>query len=224
MNKYTMYEPLSDDDAHYTKWLLNDFLTEDFDFLQFLEAAPAELNLAKLNVLLKYDCSDNVIKAVSEKIINHYHSRLTEVKNFTEDKYFQKLLTPKEVFFLTDSEVVQQIVDSKIVDLAEEIRVAYSPLRDAIRPILTEKVLGTTKDKVIHMIKVYNSMFKRDRYLKNTPGIILDSGEIAYVSNQMIDTVENLCCEHDLFPAKIPTEKYLYNLCREQSEDAQIAK
>ena len=125
MNKYTMNEPLSIDDVHYTKSILLDYVQGDLTFNQLLDVMPADVNLAKLMIMLKNQQNDELTKKVSELIINHYHNRLKEVKNFTEEKYMKKLLTAREVFFITDADVVEKIVEGKPVDLAEEFRVAF---------------------------------------------------------------------------------------------------
>lgn len=216
MNKYTMNKPLSIDDVHYTKSVLLDYVKGDLTFEQLLEVLPAEVNLAKLMVLLSEQHDDKLTINASELIINHYYNRLKEVKNYNEEKYLKKLLTTKEVFFLTDHLELQKLVDGKDIDIAEEVRVAFNPVRDKIQDLLKAKVLGSSSTKLVFMVKPYSAIFIRNKYLKQTPGIVSSSGEIKYVSNEMINQAEQFLTENDLFPARVPTEKYLFKLCREQ--------
>lgn len=225
MNKYTMYEPLSYDDVVYTRSVLKEFMFNYITFQDFLEVAPAELNLAKLIVLAKNILDEESCIKLAELVINHYYSRLKEVKNYTEEKFLKKLLTTKEVFFLTDADGIERIIEDSNFDLAEEIRVAFNPIRDKIQPLLKSKVLGNSCFKLVTMIKPYNSIFNREKFLRNTPGIISPDGKISYVTDAMIDKAENFQSENELFPARVPTEKYLFNLCRkESSEDSEIEK
>ena len=53
MNKHTMNEPLSIDDVHYTKSIILDYVQGYLTFDQLLEVMPADVNLAKLMVMLK---------------------------------------------------------------------------------------------------------------------------------------------------------------------------
>lgn len=225
MNKHTMNEPLSIDDVHYTKSIILDYVQGYLTFDQLLEVIPADVNLAKLMVMLKELRNDELTKKVSELIINHYYNRLKEVKNFTEEKYLKKLLTAKEVFFITDADVVEKIVEGTPVDLAEEFRVAFNPVREKIQSLMAQKVLGSSKTKIALMIKPYDSIFVRDKFLKSTPGIMSASGEITYVDNNMIDKAEQFLTDYELYPARMPTEKYLFELCRrEANKNVEIEK
>lgn len=224
MNKHTMNEPLSYDDTIYTRNLLEDFANNILTFDQLLEVAPSELNLAKLFVIVKNSFITEKRKTITQKIINYYHNRLSEVKNYTDETTFKKLLTVKEVLFLTDSTEIQKMLDGKEIDLAEEIRNALNPVKQINYDFLMKKVFGNHKSKLVIMIEPYNCLFNREKYLKYTPGYMSPEGEISYVTDSMIDEVEKMQAELEIFPARIPTEKYLFNMCKTQAQNQELSK
>jgi len=218
MNKETVKNQMSHDDWMYALSLIEHYVNGKLTFNEMLDVLPAELNLASLIKIAKkgfYD--DSIAPKFATMIIDHYYSRLNEYKSRYEQSSFEKLLTVKEVFFLTDYIEITKLVEGKTINLYNELLDALQPLKKHIYPILIKKVCGNYRNKICMMIKPYDSLFNKERYLSETPGYISPEGNISYVTEDMINIAEDILSQNELFPAKMPTEKFIFSLCKNKA-------
>ena len=204
-------ENITNDDYIYTKNLIDAYVNGLISFPEFLEVAPSPLNLKSTLKIAKDGFNDKTIfTKLANMLINYYYNRLSEVKNFHEEKYFKKLLTVKEVLFLTDSDKIEKLVEGKEINLGEEIRSAFFKYKNELHPIYSDKVGGNAKCKLGVMISPYNSLFVKEKYLNNPSGLILQDGKISYVEEKFVDEVEALASNLELFPSRRPLECFVF--------------
>lgn len=204
-------ENITNDDYVYTKNLIDAYINGLITFPEFLEVAPTTINLKSTLYVARNGFSDkSVFTKCANMLINYYYNRLSEVKNFHEEKYFKKLLTVKEVFFLTNFEQIEKLTEGKEINLGEEVRSAFFKYRNELQPIYYDKVGGNAKNKLGIMISAYNSLFIKEKYLENPSGYMMPNGEIAYVKEQFVDDVEKKASNLELFPARKPIERFIF--------------
>ncbi len=217
MNRFTMNEALPYDDVQYTKSFLREFACDNLTFEQLLEIVPSSINLANLMVLINKAFNDEQVKKICTKIVNHYYNRLNQVDNFSDENLLNKFLTVKEVLFLTDHIEIEKILEGKEIDFAEEIRWAFKPVREKCNSLITNKVIGNSRSKSVIKIAHYNSIFNKEKYLKNPTGYVSPEGNISYVTEKIVDDAETILSENNLFPARFLVERYLFETCKKQA-------
>ena len=219
MKKYQLNKRISIDDYNYGLNLVKHYVDGNLTFLEMLAVLPTSLDLATLISIAHEGFSDKTIsEQFAKMVINYYYDRLNEVKNFREEIYFKKLLTPQEVFFLLDYSKLQKLIDGKEISIVEEFKKAFLPVKEAVHPLLKEKVFGNSKNQITRNLGFYNRLFSRDLYYKYTPAVILSNGDIVYVTDDIIDIVEKFQQENNLFPARQPTEQFISEVCKKQHE------
>ena len=219
MIKNTKNELISDQDYLLTQRLIWHYVDGLITLPEMLELLPTDMNLAKMVLISRNNVTDkNLDKDFVTMVVNYYYKRLNEYKNCFEQKSFEKLLTVKELFFLTDSIEIEKLLTAKTVDFSDEFRKSISPLKEELKPLFAEKALGNFPNRIVIKLKQYNELFNREKYLKYKPGYVALNGENHYVTQEMIDYAEKILAENNLFPAKNPTEKFIFSLCKKQAE------
>jgi len=210
-------ENITNDDYIYTRNLIDAYVNGLITFPELLDVVPATVNLASLLHISKVGFHDKSIYVkLATMLINHYHSRLSEVKNFGNEKQFKKLLTVKEVFFLTDTEHIERLLEGKEVSLGDEFRKSFTPYHEKLLPLLREKVLGTSRTKIDIMLQPYNELFNKEKYLKCPSGYLSPTGNEYYVDEKLVDYAETLASEQELFPVKLAFERLLFETLKKQ--------
>jgi len=208
------------DDYNYALELIEYYANDKLSFDEFLDVLPTTINL-KSSIEIVYDrfYDKTICKNYATKIINHYHSRLMETNYFQSEDFFSKLLTIKEIFFLTNVEQLEKLVTGKEINLGQEIREAFEPIKKEIPELMQKKVLGNSRSKLAILIKPYNSIFNEQQFLKYKPAIYSKNENITYISHEMVHNAEMFLAHNELFPAKLPTEKQIFKICKQSLND-----
>ena len=133
------------------------------------------------------------------KVLSYYSDRVNSYDDSLDPENIKKMLTFKEISFITSAEALNSMKHGKPVNPSQLLRQTLTPFGKQLKSITIHKMFNNDGKCLGSKLKSYDNYFSKRGYLSQNPHQILPDGSTVPVTGNIIDMSDCFARQHNLF-------------------------